>query len=79
MNSKSKHVMAQTNLSEDDLNHSIDQIWHDLDEQIPRVRIRQVAVEVAARFQDAAVTTHIPLYVRHFARELLKENEMIDK
>lgn len=79
MNTRLKHTMAQTNISEDDLNHSVEQIWHDLDEQVPRSRIRQVAVEVAASFHDATVTAHIPLYVRHLAREWLKENVVIDK
>lgn len=79
MNTRLKHVIAETNISEDDLNHSIEQIWHDLDGQVPQAQIRQVAVEVAARFHDATVTTHIPLYIRHLAREWLKENVVIDK
>ena len=70
---------SETNISEDDLNHSIEQIWRDLDGRIPQARIRQVAVEVAAGFHDATATAHIPLYIRHLAREWLKANLVIDQ
>jgi hypothetical protein len=58
--------------SSDDLNWLVEQIWHELDEQVPRNRIRRVAIRMAARFDNAAVTTNIPLFVRHLTREWLK-------
>jgi hypothetical protein len=66
--------MAETNATEAmyDLNHLIDEVWRDLDGQIPEARIRQVAICVATMFENAPVTTHLPLIVRHLTREWLK-------
>jgi hypothetical protein len=50
----------------------IEQVWEELDGQIPEARIRRVATFVAARFDNATVTTYIPLFVRHLTREWLK-------
>lgn len=50
----------------------IDQIWQDLCGQVSRVRIRQVAIEVAARFQDAKVKTFVPIFIRRNTCEQLK-------
>jgi hypothetical protein len=67
--------LAETTGAEamDDLNHLIEQVWRDLDGQIPQARIRKVAICVAAMFENATVTTYIPLIVRHLTREWLKE------
>ena len=75
MDMRSKQVFTETNSSEviNDLNHLIWQVWHELDGQVPRARIRKVAMQVAAKFDNATVTTHIPLYIRHLTREWLKE------
>jgi hypothetical protein len=75
MDTRSKHVFAETNSGEviHDLNHVIWQVWHELGGQVPRPRIRQVAMQVAAGFRNATVTTYIPLYIRHLTREWLKE------
>jgi hypothetical protein len=56
----------------DDLGPLIEQVWRDLDGQVPQARIRRVAIRVAAQFESATVTTHIPLFVRHLTREWLK-------
>ena len=74
MDMRAKHVGAETGKSEviDNLDHLIWQVWHELDGQVSRVRIRQVAMEVAAMFRNATVTTNIPLFVRHLTREWLK-------
>jgi hypothetical protein len=75
MDIRSKHVFAETNDSDvkHDLNHLVWQVWHELGGQVPRARIRQVAMQVAAGFRNATVTTYIPLYIRHLTREWLKE------
>lgn len=66
--------LAETNATEamNDLNHLIDEVWRDLDGEIPHARIRQVAICVATMFENATVTTYIPLFVRHLTREWLK-------
>jgi hypothetical protein len=71
----SKHVFAETNSGEviNNLDHLIWQVWYELDGQVSRARIRQVAMQVTAVFRDAPVATHIPLWVRHLTREWFKE------
>ena len=49
----------------------IEEIWHDLDRQITRERIRQVATEEAAGFRNATVTTFVPIFVRRWTRDRL--------
>ncbi len=72
---RSKYVRTETDNGEEmcGLGAVIEQIWDDLDGQVSQARIRQVATGVAAKFKDATVTTHIPLFVRHLTREWLKE------
>ncbi|HSL45493.1 MAG TPA: hypothetical protein VK897_18810 [Anaerolineales bacterium] len=55
-----------------DLHCLIEQIWYELDEQVSRDRIREIAIRVANIFVNATVTTHIPLFVHHLTREWLK-------
>jgi hypothetical protein len=50
----------------------IEQIWHDLDGQVARERIRQVAAEIAAEFHTATVTAFVPIFIRRRAREKLE-------
>ena len=42
----------------------VEQIWHDLDGQVARERIHQVAAEAAAEFRTATVTAFVPLFIR---------------
>lgn len=42
----------------------IDRIWSDLGKQIPHEHIRQVALEIAAEFRQAKVTTFVPIFIR---------------
>jgi hypothetical protein len=56
-----------------DLNPLIEQIWHEMDGQVSHTRIRQVILGVAAGFRDAPVATNIPLFIRHLAREWLRD------
>jgi hypothetical protein len=60
----------------DDLNQLVEQVWRDLDGQISKARIRRVIDCVAVLFEDAKVTTNIPLFVRHLTREWLKAEMM---
>lgn len=75
MDKRSNQVIGETNKSKVvyDLNPLIELIWHDLGGQVPRARIRQVASGLAAKFDNAPVTTNIPLFIRHLTREWLKE------
>jgi hypothetical protein len=50
----------------------IEQIWRDLNGQISRVKIRQVATDAAARFQDAKVRTFVPIFIRRDSCEQLR-------
>ena len=50
----------------------IEEIWRDLEGLITHEQIRQVAMEVAAQYQDAAVTTFLPIFVHRRTRERLR-------
>ena len=56
----------------DPLEDVIDQTWHDLGECIPRARVCEVTHEVAAAFQNASITTFVPLFVRRKTRQRLE-------
>jgi hypothetical protein len=75
MDMRSKHIFAEANNGEviNDLNHLVWQVWHELDGQVPRSRIRRVAMDVAAMFRNAPVTTNVPLFIRHLTCEWLKD------
>lgn len=49
----------------------IDQIWRDLDQQVARPRVAEVALEIAANLGDARVPGYVPLFVRRLAYERL--------
>lgn len=49
----------------------IDQIWRDLDQQVERPRVAEVANAVAADLADATVPGYVPLFVRRLACERL--------
>ena len=49
----------------------VDTIWQDLDGLVSRERIREIACEVAATYQDASVTTLMPIFVRRRTKEIL--------
>lgn len=50
----------------------IEKIWFQLDEQTSREQIRRAAAEVAHQFQNATVTTFIPIFVYRQTYEKLK-------
>lgn len=50
----------------------VEEIWRDLEGQVSREKIIHVAVEVAAKFQEAAVTTFVPIFIRRQTSERLK-------
>ena len=49
----------------------IEEIWQDLDGRASHEQIRQTAYEVAARYQDAKITTFIPIFIRRNTKESL--------
>jgi hypothetical protein len=50
----------------------IEDIWRDLGGEVTHEQIRQAAREVAAQFQDATVTTFVPIFIRRRTREKLR-------
>ena len=50
----------------------VEQIWGDLNGQVSRPMIRQVATDVAAMFQDAKVRTFVPIFIRRTTCEQLR-------
>jgi len=49
----------------------IEEIWQDLDGLISHEQIRRAAYEVAARYQDAKISTFIPIFIRRNTKERL--------
>lgn len=64
-------VGAGISRSADLLTELSEKIWHDLSEQVPRDQIDHLVVEAAAQFEDATVTTFIPLLIQRQVRERL--------
>jgi hypothetical protein len=62
-----------------DLDALVEQIWRDLDGQLPRARISQVAAEAAIDFAEATVMTFIPIFIRRDALEKLRTEPMLQK
>ena len=50
----------------------VEAIWHELDRQLPRARVRCVVAEVALGFRNATVKTFVPIFVRQQALERLR-------
>lgn len=50
----------------------IEELWRDLEGLITHEKIRQVAMEIAAEYQDVAVTTFLPIFVHRRTRERLR-------
>jgi hypothetical protein len=59
----------------------VEEIWQELDKQLPRERVRCVITEIAPGFQDAMVRTFIPIFIHRRALEKLRQeiNEIISK
>lgn len=49
----------------------IEEIWQDLGGRISHEHIRQTVYEVAARYQDAKISTFIPIFIRRVTKERL--------
>jgi hypothetical protein len=75
MFTESGPITAETN-HESDMKYVddslIELIWHDLDGQVVREQIRQVASEIADEFRTATITTFVPIFIRRQAREKLR-------
>src|SRR5262245_60343463 len=50
----------------------IEKLWHELNEQIPREQIYQVATQVFAQFQNVTVTNFLPIFIYRQTLEKLK-------
>lgn len=77
MNEEKSLLLTIAGTNHDGLNDYMDdslieQIWHDLDGQVARERIRQVVAKIAAEFRAATVTAFVPIFIRRRAREELE-------
>jgi hypothetical protein len=50
----------------------VEKLWHDLDGQVSHQEIVQTVNQIAAQFQDATVTTFVPIFIRRLALDQLK-------
>ena len=53
----------------------IEKIWCDLGKRITHEHIRQVALEVAAEFREAKVTTFVPIFIHRLTFDRLREHK----
>jgi hypothetical protein len=51
----------------------VEKLWLDLDRQVSRQQVATTVAEIAEQFQDATVTTFVPIFIRRKALERLKE------
>ena len=49
----------------------IEELWHDLGEQVSQEQIRKIASEAAVEFQDATVTSFLSIFIRRRILEKL--------
>jgi hypothetical protein len=49
----------------------VEKLWNELNGQVSRQQITLAVREIAAQFQDARVTTFVPIFVRRRALEQL--------
>ena len=55
-----------------DVESLVEQIWTDLGGQVSRLAIRQQVADVVPAFQDARITTYVPIFVRRRTVEQLR-------
>lgn len=53
----------------------IEDLWRDLGGRVTRDRIRQLVNEAATEFQNATITTFVPVFIRRRIREKLSRND----
>ena len=51
----------------------VENVWHDLDGQLPRERVRCVVCQVAQGFQSATVKAFLPIFIHRRALEQLRQ------
>ncbi len=81
---RSKPSYTMTNMTKSNFNaeehailaNLIDQVWQDLNRNVPRSRVYEVVMNEAAAFHNGITTTYIPLLIRRWARvKLIKESK----
>jgi hypothetical protein len=50
----------------------VETLWHDLDGQVPRDQIDLTVTEIVQHFQNAKVTTFVPIFIHRRALEQLR-------
>ena len=55
-----------------DVESLVEQIWADLGGQVSRLAIRHKVADVVPAFQDARITTYVPIFVRRRTVEQLR-------
>lgn len=51
----------------------IERLWHDLDGQVSLEQIRRAVTEIAAEYQEAKLTTFVPIFIHRKALRQLKK------
>ena len=68
-------MLAQTNLNNTDAAKSIEKLIDEISEKFGGVfsneRITEVVFEIAADYQDATVSSFVPIFIQRFAHEKL--------
>jgi hypothetical protein len=55
-----------------DIETMIDQVWHQLQGQVSRAAIQSVILEIISRYENARVTTYVPILVHREAVDTLR-------
>jgi hypothetical protein len=58
--------------SEGDFEILIDQVWNDLQGQVNRATVQQMLLEVIREYEDATITTFVPIFIRRDAVDTLR-------
>ena len=71
MSTQSNFTMTGTLDKTSNQDNLAEQIWQKLNGAIPYTRVSQVVAEAAAKFQDATITSYVPIFIQRYAYEKL--------
>lgn len=57
---------------EGDLETLIDLVWNDLQSQVSRAAVQQVLLEIIPEYENATITTFVPIFMRRDAVDILR-------
>jgi hypothetical protein len=67
-----EYSLSSNKCLEGDLEVLIDQVWNDLQGQASRDAVRQVLLEVIQEYENATITTYIPIFIRRDTVDILR-------